>query len=472
MKSDASSGAPNDHSSSFQQVNAQLQPVQQIHQFQQHQQQQQQHLQSMQQQQQHQHQLQQQQSHFQQQQAFQNNFQAEMALNLSRQNNMSQPLQQPLLDSLNQTAPTATSTPNPTQQQQNILNQDLITNLLFKFDPSSFFPKKEQLSLIFNNNNNNNAQTAYKINEANKKPAQNQTQQQQQFLIAVSQPQMNFPAAPADNTQNIQQITSQQNHQINAHQTSLIHQANNQTNPTPQQQPQPQQPSAPVQSGFQFQEKEMLNESTDSSDNEGGGNGEGRPYKCGQCFKTFRKKVHLNQHCRIHSGEKPYGCEFCEKRFTQLSHLWQHRRRHTGERPYKCDIGTCDKSFTQLSNLQSHLRTHGNQSMSSSPPSTLQPQQQQQQTNPMLQQTMPHKCGKCLKAFNSKEELQSHVVSKHSGAGRNNNPNKRHYCELCRKRFATEGVITKHIYTHQANEALLVRNVDGSLVIKALNPKT
>ena len=46
--------------------------------------------------------------------------------------------------------------------------------------------------------------------------------------------------------------------------------------------------------------------------------------------------------------------------------------------------------------------------------------------------------------------------------------NKRHLCELCQKRFATEGVITKHRYSHLQSEALLVRNADGTLVIKAI----
>lgn len=57
----------------------------------------------------------------------------------------------PLIESLVQSTPAATSTPNPIQQQQqSVLNQDIITNLFLKFDPASFFPssKKDQLSLI------------------------------------------------------------------------------------------------------------------------------------------------------------------------------------------------------------------------------------------------------------------------------------------------------------------------------------
>lgn len=80
------------------------------------------------------------------------------------------------------------------------------------------------------------------------------------------------------------------------------------------------------------------------------------------------------------------------------------------------------------------------------------------------------KCAKCSKNFFSKEELAAHVSNKRGRCYNGlNAPNKRHFCELCNKRFATEGVITKHRYSHAQNEALLVRNADGTLVIKAIN---
>ena len=152
--------------------------------------------------------------------------------------------------------------------------------------------------------------------------------------------------------------------------------------------------------------------------------------------------------------------------------MWQHRRRHTGERPYKCDIGTCDKTFTQLSNLQSHLRTHGdNRSLSAlSAAHNIVNNSAQQQTSILA----TFKCNKCQAVYSNKDDLQIHIVSKHNEqtnqtSKNNKSQNKRHYCELCHKRFATEGVITKHIYSHPQNEAIILRNSEGSLVIKAIN---
>lgn len=84
-----------------------------------------------------------------------------------------------------------------------------------------------------------------------------------------------------------------------------------------------------------------------------------------------------------------------------------------------------------------------------------------------------NKCSRCAKSFFSKEELVAHVSNKRGRCYHDlNASNKRHFCELCQKRFATEGVITKHRYSHAQNEALLVRNADGTLVIKAINNPT
>ncbi len=58
-------------------------------------------------------------------------------------------VQNPMIESLAQSTPAATSTPNPIQQQQqNLINQDIITNLFLKFDPVQLLQQKDQLSLI------------------------------------------------------------------------------------------------------------------------------------------------------------------------------------------------------------------------------------------------------------------------------------------------------------------------------------
>lgn len=41
--------------------------------------------------------------------------------------------------------------------------------------------------------------------------------------------------------------------------------------------------------------------------------------------------------------DKPYACDICGKSFTQYNALNNHRRIHTGERPFHCD--KCEKTF-------------------------------------------------------------------------------------------------------------------------------
>ncbi|XP_031629708.1 zinc finger protein 37 isoform X4 [Contarinia nasturtii] len=83
---------------------------------------------------------------------------------------------------------------------------------------------------------------------------------------------------------------------------------------------------------------------------------ESRPYPCPECGKRFRQQSHLTQHLRIHTNEKPYGCIYCPRFFRQRTILNQHIRIHTGEKPYKC--GQCGKDFRQKAILDQHTRTH------------------------------------------------------------------------------------------------------------------
>lgn len=78
--------------------------------------------------------------------------------------------------------------------------------------------------------------------------------------------------------------------------------------------------------------------------------------ECSQCGRVFKKKEHLTQHVKLHSGVRPFKCneEGCTKAFHRKEHLLRHLVSHTGKKMFNCDI--CQKPFSRKDNLSKHRK--------------------------------------------------------------------------------------------------------------------
>uniref|UniRef100_A0A3P9AF63 C2H2-type domain-containing protein n=1 Tax=Esox lucius TaxID=8010 RepID=A0A3P9AF63_ESOLU len=88
-----------------------------------------------------------------------------------------------------------------------------------------------------------------------------------------------------------------------------------------------------------------------------------REYKCHICGWAFVMKKHLSTHLLGKHGlgqpkERKFECDVCERSFSEKWALNNHMKLHTGDKPYKCAWPACHYAFLTLSAMKDHYRTH------------------------------------------------------------------------------------------------------------------
>ncbi|XP_076830715.1 uncharacterized protein LOC143476409 isoform X2 [Brachyhypopomus gauderio] len=137
-----------------------------------------------------------------------------------------------------------------------------------------------------------------------------------------------------------------------------------------------------------------------------------RPYTCSQCGKAFPSVRGLNRHVKVHAEEKGYKCEECGRSFVYQFTLTKHKLIHSGDRPFPCKI--CGKKFLAKADRATHMRMHTGEK--------------------------PFFCIQCGKSFKHRVALNMHMQG-HRGE-------KRYVCPHCDKGFVDLGNFKRHKRIH------------------------
>lgn len=168
----------------------------------------------------------------------------------------------------------------------------------------------------------------------------------------------------------------------------------------------------------------LINEGSDTISKEDSShvNVNGSVFSCDVCGKPFKRKEHLFQHRKLHSGERPYVCTTCTKAFSRKEHLVRHLVSHTGQKMHECEM--CGKSFSRKDNLHKHRKTHG--------------------------VAGPYICETCGKSFVVKHYYLMHLTTHAATAIIDNIDPLPYKCDMCHKAFSVKEYLASHKMRHRS----------------------
>ncbi|XP_018396629.1 PREDICTED: zinc finger protein 235-like [Cyphomyrmex costatus] len=193
-------------------------------------------------------------------------------------------------------------------------------------------------------------------------------------------------------------------------------------------------------------------------------------YTCRTCNKEFKNKYNLRIHERIHNDEKPYKCDICGHMTSTKGNLSSHilaiHNKHTGGKSYKC--GTCNKEFKNKYNLRIHERIHNDEkpykcdicghmtrskyNLSAHILAMHFDDERFKSNRHLYTVGKSYKCGTCHKEFKGKWHFNRHVKT-HTGE-------KPYQCKLCEFKCSQKENLTSHVKSKHRNDERLKSNKD------------